>query len=724
MMGRADRAIAWLSKWPAAIGAAAHQLRNPLFRSGPLLVACFAATASSQPASSTAPPDPALATPPPNARTCRITAGGTSYGQSSRWQDANGIRWSRDTVLDRGYAYDVEQQLRIDSAGVLRSMRIRGSTPRGPASERFDSQGDAFSYESAVDRGEGRVSGGGFYLPFAQTIDADFALAEALLGREGRSIGLAPSGTARLEPLTSVQVTAGGETKTLTAYSLETGGSSQPIWFEGRRVFGLAQSLNYGMAGWLTCLPQGWEQVAPELKEAQERAAQERTAAMVPRLAPRLDGPLAFTNVRIFDARQRRFVENMTVVVENGLISWVGEAAQANLAEGARIVPGDGKTLIPGLWDSHVHYGGDDAGVLLLSQGITSVRDPGSFADQIFPRIRRIQDERLLGPRIIPMMIIDGPGPLSVFLAQRVSTRDEAIAAVRLAHRQGYAGVKTYGSLDRSLVPVIVAEARRLGLRVQGHIPRGMRALDAVEAGYNEINHGNFLLLQALPDSVVQRTDTLERHYGPIRLSGEIDLGSPEMRRLFDALAANRVTVDPTLGVLRHLWTDVDGELAAAFRPIEAMLPFQAIRSLRTGGIAMEQGRTRADAFRAFRKLQSLVPELYRRGIPVVAGTDGSGLELAFELELYVEAGLLPAEALATATIIPAESFGMGARTGSIEVGKLAELVLIAGNPAQRIGDIRNVELVVTRGRLMNGSEMREAAGLIAPSPAARPGGP
>lgn len=697
---------------------AASRLTGPrsrlAFRSTALLLAGLAGSAMSQPAQEGAQPGPMLAATPPHAQTCRIIAQGTSYGESSHWEDAHGIRWSRDKVLDRGYAYDVEQQLRVDASGALRSLRIRGSMPRGPVSERFDSDADTYRYESMIDHGQGRLPGGGFYLPFSQTIDIDFALAEALLKRPGRVIDLAPSGTARLEPLTKVQVSAGGETKTLRGFLLQTGtGGGLPIWFDGQRVFGVAQSLVYGMAGGLTCLPADWEGVAPKLMEAQERAGEARTAQLVPRLAPRLVRPIAFTHVKIFDAPRRRFLDDMTVVIERGRISSVGPAGRSELPAGVQIIPGVGKTLLPGLWDSHLHFGGDDSGALLLSLGITSVRDPGNFADHIFPRIRRINQGRLLGPRIIPMMIIDGPGPYSVFIGQKVATPAEALEAVRLAHRQGFAGVKTYGSLDPALVPVIVAEARRLGLRVQGHIPHGMRALDAVRAGFNEINHANFLLHQALPDSVMQRSETLERHYGPIRLSDSIDLRGSEMVRLFDALRANRVTVDPTLGVLRHLWTDVDGELSPAYRPIAAMLPFQTIRRMKTGGLAPEPGMTRADAFRAFEKLKSLVPELYRRGIPVVAGTDTTGLELAFELELYVESGLTPAEALSTATIIPAQSFGLSDRTGSIESGKLAEVVLVSGDPSKRIGDIRNVELVVTQGRLMNASALRAAVGLI-----------
>jgi imidazolonepropionase-like amidohydrolase len=118
---------------------------------------------------------------------------------------------------------------------------------------------------------------------------------------------------------------------------------------------------------------------------------------------------------------------------------------------------------------------------------------------------------------------------------------------------------------------------------------------------------------------------------------------------------------------------------------------------------------------KSFAKLQALVMELHRRGAPVLAGTDGLGLELVRELELYVAAGMSAADALAAAAIVPAETFGVGAETGSIVVGKKAELALVAGDPAKRIGDLRNVELVMQGGRLMKADDLRAAIGISGP---------
>jgi imidazolonepropionase-like amidohydrolase len=121
----------------------------------------------------------------------------------------------------------------------------------------------------------------------------------------------------------------------------------------------------------------------------------------------------------------------------------------------------------------------------------------------------------------------------------------------------------------------------------------------------------------------------------------------------------------------------------------------------------------RATMLKSFAKLQALVMELQRRGAPVLAGTDGLGLELVRELELYVAAGMTRAEALASATIVPARAFGLDGETGSITVGKKAELALIDGDPSKRIGDLRQVEVVLRDGRVMKADALRTAVGII-----------
>ena len=667
-----------------------------------LAIACALLSMGVGQAASQTPTDQ-LAQPPENAQAWSIISSAGPHGRSHRWTSADGTRWSRESILLRGFVTEVDQQMRIVDGDVA-SFEVRGVTPSGDAAERYARTGASYRFQSPVDRGEGAAAG--YYTPFGGTIDGTAALTDALLAAPGRSLNMLPSGQARIEELTTLEVAVGGERKTLTAYAVSGLGLSPfPIWYEGDRFF--------GVAGFLSWMPVGWESVATALTQAQERALSGRSAELVARVAPRASLPVVFEGVRIYDAERRQFVENMTVLVENGRISAVGrdlaQPAQAIVYQGA------GRTLVPGLWDNHQHYGSDDTGPLLLSQGVTSVRDPGNNPETAPARWRRIADSEVLGTRIVASMLIDGVGPNTAQTALAVGTRAEAIAAVQRAQREGYAGVKLYGSLDPAWLRPMAREAHRLGLRVHGHIPRGMRPLEAVRGGYDEITHINWVMMQVVPDSVIEQSNGLQRFYGPALYGPRADWRAPRLNAYLDELARRGIAVDPTLSTFEPLYVPDAGELAAGYEPFAGTLPPQVERGLRAGGLLPNDEVSRAQMREGFESMVALVGELHRRGVTIVAGTDGSGLELVRELELYVQAGMTPGEALATATIVPAREFGVGEETGAIAAGRLAELVLVDGDVSRDIGALRNVVAVMRDGRLMQAAALREAVGIAGP---------
>ena len=650
-----------------------------------------------------------LAQPPQGAQVWSIVSGSGQHGRSLRWTDGQGVRWSRESILLRGFVTEIDQQLRFAPGGALMSQIVRGVTPSGDAGEQFSTSAGRYEFRSPVDRAEGEAGLASHYASFGGSIDSTIALVDALLAAPQRTLNLLPSGRARLEGLTTLQVSHGGETKTLTAYAIiGIGLSPFPIWYEGDRFF--------ASAGFLSWMPAGWELVAAELNRAQDAALATRSASLIGRIAPRATLPVAFQNVRIYDAEATAFRDAMTVVVQDGRISSVSPAASASIPAQAIVYQGQGRTLVPGLWDSHQHYGNDDTGALLLSQGITSVRDPGNNPETAPARQRRIEAGEILGTRIVPSMLIDGVGPNAAQTAVPARNREEAIAAVRRARAENYFGVKLYGSLDPAWVASMAREARRLGLRVHGHIPRGMRPLAAVRAGYNEITHINWVMMQAMPESVIQQSNGLQRFYGPAQFGPGVNLASPSMRAYLSELQRRRIAVDPTLSTFEPLYVPEAGEAPDTYAPFIGTLPPQVERGLKAGGLLATPEISREQMRAGFRSLVALVGELHRRGITIVAGTDGTGLELVRELELYVEAGMTPAQALATATIVPAREFGVGAESGVIAVGRLAELVLVEGDPSRDIGDLRNVLAVMRDGRLMQGSDLRAAAGISGPA--------
>ncbi len=226
------------------------------------------------------------------------------------------------------------------------------------------------------------------------------------------------------------------------------------------------------------------------------------------------------------------------------------------------------------------------------------------------------------------------------------------------------------------LIPAI-AEAKKLGLHVHGHVPATMRPTDAIAAGYDEITHINFVMMQAMPDDVVNHSNGIMRFEGTGRYARNVDINAEPLKSLIADMAKKHITVDPTLSAFESIYAPENGELSPAYAPYAGTMPLATERGFRSGGFAVPKDLTRADYQASFRKLMGVTAALYRAGVPLVAGTDGSGLEIVRELELYVEAGLTPAEALQTATINPARLVKASDITGSITVGKHADLVLV-----------------------------------------------
>jgi imidazolonepropionase-like amidohydrolase len=677
---------------------AAGTRRSGTFWALSMLAACAQSSGAQTPT-----PVEELAKPPADAQHFTVLSTAGKHGESARWVTAEGVRMGRESIVLRGQVFEVDSAGRLGHDGMLESVVVRGFTPNGDAAESFSIGSGQAAWKSPVDAAGAPYAAPAEYVAFGGPVDLTADLAEALVAAPGQSLALLPGGHARAELLATASVGEGAQERMVTAYAV-TGltNTPVPVWFDDKGHF-------FASVGALSWLPAGYESALGLLQQTQDDALAQHSPSVLRTLLKTPAGPVAFTHVRAF-LGGTRFVEDRTVIVERGVITRI-QSARVKVPARAQIIDGAGKTLVPGLWDSHMHFPDDASGPMLLSLGITSCRDPGNINELTLARAERRAHDLLLSPHVYPSVLIDGKGPNTAQVATVATTQEEAIAAVRKAKADGFLGIKIYGTFDPSWVEATAAEAHRLGLHVHGHLPAGMRPMQAINDGYDEITHINFVMMQAMPDSVVDKSNGIARFEGIGRYAKDVDLGAEPMKSLIATMAARRIIVDPTVAVFEALLVPENGDLSPAYSPYLGTLPPAVERGFRQGGFSVPPDLTRADYRRSFDKLIELVGDLHRAGVPIVAGTDGSGMELVRELELYVQAGFTPAEALASATIAPARMVGVASRTGSIAVGKEADLVLVDGDPSQHIGDLRHTRIIMMQGRLMDADALRAAGG-------------
>jgi len=592
---------------------------------------------------------------------------------------------------DRGRGPAVRSRIVLDEQGIPTSITVDGNDYlKNAIAERFSMTDGKAAWKNKVEEGERKLESPAFYLSQSGTPAEIALLARALILSPERRLALLPQGEARLEQLDERTVKAGTESRRVRLFSI-SGLGYQPstVWLDEQG------DLFAQVEAWFQLVSEGWEAAAPELLAAQEERLAAARRAQAARLSRKPAGPLVIEHARVFDAEARLMRPDTTVLIEGNTIRAVGADGSLDIPAGAERIDAKGRALLAGLWDMHSHPEPAD-GLLLLAAGVTGVRDMAAEPNKV-ERMRPWESGEALGPRIAYAGIVDGPGPFQGPTEVLVDTEEEARSAVRAMDEAGFILVKIYSSVKPELVPVIVDEAHRRGLRVGGHIPAFSTAEQSVRAGVDEIQHMNMLFLNFLFDQV-QDTRTPARLTAVAEHAAELDLSSPKAKDFIALLAAKKITVDPTLQLFENLILDRPGQVARAYVPIASRLPPVVRRGLLEGGLPTPDGKEAryADSFRA---MLSMLSALHAAGVPIVAGTDSlGGFTLVRELELYVEAGIPASEVLRMATLGAAERAGQGERLGSIVPGKLADLILVDGDPSVNPGDLRNLRLVVKDG--------------------------
>jgi imidazolonepropionase-like amidohydrolase len=385
------------------------------------------------------------------------------------------------------------------------------------------------------------------------------------------------------------------------------------------------------------------------------------------KLASQTPSVIAVTHITVIDVRNGSLNADMTVLVLGNRISTIGPSKVTRLPNQAHVFNGRGQFLIPGLWDMHVHTDGDARALrLLLASGITGVRDMGGDVAKVAESRRRIVAGDLAGPRLLfagPML--KGPPAEADSDVWVIHSPEEASRAVNSLANLHVDFIKVHDGLARDSFLAIAHTAEERGLPFVGHVPASMTPMEVSDLGQKSIEH-----LEFLPKPCLALFDPESR------ASHRVPPGcDPEsLDALFHRFVQNGTWLDPTIQSFRY------------FAPAQWDAIFAGFREVAT------QIRQNHDSILAGTDWSSFLAE---KG----ASPGGS---LHDELTLLVEAGFTPLEVLRSATLNPALFFGLSESLGTIECGKIANLLLLEANPLEDMRNTRRIVAVFSEGKLLD----------------------
>jgi hypothetical protein len=427
--------------------------------------------------------------------------------------------------------------------------------------------------------------------------------------------------------------------------------------------------------------------------------------------------PIVIIHATVINPSTSSVLANRTVVITSGHITSVSDAAKFHSPKNARVIDGTGQYIIPGLWDMHVHSafgdwfpGGREIILpLFIANGVTGVRDMGGDVPVLMEWRKDVADGKIIGPRmVISGSMLDGylpNGKLRFPSTIAITTPASAVAAVDLLKAQGVDFIKVQSVISHDAYLAAAAEAHKQGLPIVGHVPDKVRLKEVVEARQKSIEH-----LMGIFEGCSTEEDKFIKGEGDLKLL----LTTQDQQRcalLIKMLAQNQTWQVPTLAWQRG-GTFLD-QRDLKHQPLDKYVPaywrdvtWRRFTDEMMPGLLRDPLALRQEYFA--HNLQ-MVGALHHAGVPFMAGTDAApgvyimpGFSLHDELANFVEAGFTPMESLQTATSNPARFLGMEARVGSVEPGKIADLVLLRANPLEDIRNTRKISIVVANGRLFD----------------------
>ena len=447
--------------------------------------------------------------------------------------------------------------------------------------------------------------------------------------------------------------------------------------------------------------------------------------------------PLAIVDVNVVDVMHGETHGRQTVVIADGRITAAGSSDAVSVPTQAIRIPGEGRYLIPGLWDMHIHLRSSEAKPdvalvdenaalldLFLPNGVVGVREMGGdLAESVFRWREEIRSGRRIGPRIltagrkIDQVPAAWPGSLGV------QTPEAAREAVRQVKQSGADFVKVYFSDVRpEVLSAVVDEAHKAGLKVVGHRAYNLPIQTVLDLGQDGIEHAYFTLASKLDDYEQLSREMARRRHTPLEISLAERWSrmlyledSKEEDRVYQAMAKKQVWITPTLTATIRIWE----EMGVRDYQSDDRKRFVFPAVWESWDPKLGNRRPQADAVRKIltevnKHAQKATVAAYQAGVPMLAGTDCGvdnnyvipGWSLHEELENLVKAGLTPLDALRMATINAARWRGADSAEGTVEKGKVADLVLLRSNPLEAISHTREIESVFTQGKYYSRSTL------------------
>jgi imidazolonepropionase-like amidohydrolase len=436
---------------------------------------------------------------------------------------------------------------------------------------------------------------------------------------------------------------------------------------------------------------------------------------------------LAFTHVTVIDATGSPAQPDMTVVVKGDRIEALGKTGELAVPRNARVVDATGKFLIPGLWDMHVHPSlGKSFLALFTANGVTGIRVMSDYPESGYHTWRKeISAGQLIGPR----MVISSP-----FVGSKPDDfpdgdpEDEGRKIVRKVKAEGADFVKVYDFIPRDAYFAIADEAKKQGIPFAGHVPNSVRVAEASDAGQQSIEHISIVLWGCSS----QEHLWMKVHEGQLRPEKHPweTYSEQKAARLFARFVKNSTWVCPTVLVCTNSAfrsvEDLANDPGLEYVPLSTVEAWHSRLDARAAAVAAMATDDMADTVSFLQKQLDVIDAMRGAGVGLLAGTDTPlkfclpGFGLHEELVLFVKAGLSPMEALRTATYNPAKFIGKLDSMGTIEQGKIADLVLLEADPLRDISNTQKIAAVVVGGKLSDKSALQRMLAKVKASPECR----